>query len=264
MKLSGNPGPDLLNRLANALYELGEPAQALGYADRALKAQELQPDHHLIRGKVLLALERFDEAAKALGGAEHVYAERVAGNLPEQGKLDESRRHLVPALIAQKRPDRAIEVLAGLATSQGPTDEVIALARELQIALDTSEGHRNSVAQFHLGTVMMIIMDYAAADMALARAPGGLPEDQKVMCLILRAQTLFMLTRPQEALTVLQEVAEQDRLSLQYRTVLADALAASGDASAARLEYTNVLRDFSLPDELRRRVEARRDALSPQ
>lgn len=263
-KLSGNPGPDLLNRLANALYELDEPAQALGYADRALKAQELQPDHHLIRGKVLLALERFDGAAEALGWAESVYAERVASDPPEQGKLDEARRHLVPALIAQKRPHRAIEVLAGLATSQGPTDKVIALVRELQIALDTLEGHRDSVAQFNLAKVMMLIKDYQAADAALARAAGELPKEQEVMRVIMRAQSLFLLARPQEALTLLQEVAEQDRHSLEYRIVLADALAASGDASAARLEYANVLRDFSLPDELRRRVQKIRNALSPQ
>ena len=37
-----------------------------------------------------------------------------------------------------------------------------------------------------------------------------------------------------------------------------------GDASAARREYSEVLQKFALPDELRRRVEARRDALSPQ
>ena len=263
-KLSGNPGPELLNRLANALYELDEPAQALGYADRALKAQELQPDHHLIRGKVLLALERFDGAAEALGWAESVYAERVAGDLPEQGKLDEARRHLVPALIAQKRPHRAIEVLAGLATSRGPTDGVIALARELEIALDTLDGHRDSVAQFHLAKVMMIVRDYEAADVALARAPSGLSKEQKVMRVILRGQNLFMLSRPQEALTVLQELADQDRQSLEYRIVLADALAASDDVAGARREYSNVLQKFPLPDELRRRVQARRDALSPQ
>lgn len=83
-------------------------------------------------------------------------------------------------------------------------------------------------------------------------------------CAVLRAQTLFLLARPQEALALLQEVAEQDRHSMEYRIVLADTLAASGDAPGAHLEYANVLRDFSLPDELRRRIEEKLDGLSPQ
>ncbi len=264
VKLSGKPEAGLLNNLANALYEQGEPAQALRYANAALNLQELNPDHHLVRGKALLALERIDEVHNALGWAERIYRKRVSENLPEQGKLDEARRHLVPALIARKRPDRAIEVLSSLAASQGPTDEVTARARELQIALDTLEGHRNSLAQFNLGKVMMIIGDYEAADMALARAPSGLPKKQKVECAILRAQTLFQLARPQEALKALQALPEQDRLGPEYGITLADALVATGDVSAARQEYTDVLQKFSLPDELRRRVEVRRDALSPQ
>lgn len=264
VKLSGKPEAGLFNNLANALYEQGEPAQALRYADAALRLQELNPDHHLVRAKALLALDRIDEAFNALRWAERVYSRRASENLPEQGKLDEARRHLVPALIARKRPDRAIEVLSSLAASQGPTDEVTARARELQIALDTLEGHQNSVAQFNLGKVMMIIGDYEAADVALARAPSGLPKEQEVMRVIMRAQSLFLLARPQEALTLLQEVAEQDRHNLEYRIVLADALEASGDAARARQEYSNVLQKFSLPDDLRDRVEARRDALLPQ
>ena len=111
---------------------------------------------------------------------------------------------------------------------------------------------------------MTIVGDYEAANMALARASSGLPHDDQIACAVLRAQVLIELGRPEEALTLLRVLAEADRVGTEYRIAYGDALAASGDTAAARLQYENALQDPSLSDDLRGSVEAKRDALPDQ
>ena len=264
VKLATNPGAGLFNQLSNALYEQGDPERAIHFADRAVRVQPLHADHHMIRGKALLALDRPEEAAKALGWAERVYRNHPDKIENAAEKLIETRRHLVRARIAQKWPNRAVEVLAELAASTGPTNEVTQLAEELGERLNTVEGNRDSAAQFNLGKVMTIVGDYEAANMALARASSGLPHDDQIACAVLRVQVLIELGRPEEALTLLRVLAEADRVGTEYRIAYGDALAASGDIAAARLQYENALQDPSLSDDLRGSVEAIRDALPDQ
>ncbi len=264
VKLAIRPGPKLHNQLSNALYEQGDAGRALLFSDRALRVEPLHPGHHLIRGKALLRLDRPEEAAKALGWAERIYRNNPGEIERAPEKLNETRRHLVRAHIAQRRPNRAAEVLAELAASLGPTAEMTQLAEEVGQRLNTLGGHRDSAAQFNLGKVMMIVGDYTGADMALARASRGLPLDDQEMCAVLRARVLIELSRPEEALTVLRVLAETDRAGAEYQIVLGDALAASGDIAEARLRYENVLEDRSLAKDMRRSVERKRDALSNQ
>ncbi|MCH8204684.1 MAG: tetratricopeptide repeat protein [Candidatus Hydrogenedentes bacterium] len=264
VKLTMNPGPELLNSLSNALLEQGDAGRALHFANRALRDRPQYADHHLIRGKALLALGRPEEAAKALGLAERFYRDDRGEIRSAPEKLTMTRRHLIRAHIAQRRPNRAIETLAELAASRGPVPEVTRLAEELGLRLNTPGGHRDAAAQFNLGRVMAIVGDYEAADQALARASSGLPRDDRIACALLRAQVLIELSRPEEALTVLRALAEADREGAEYRIAFGDALAASGDLAAAHLEYENVLRDSSLAEDLRRSVEAKRDALPNQ
>ena len=264
VKLTMSPGPDLLNNLSNALLEQGDAGRALHFANRALGNQPQYADHHLIRGKSLLALGRPAEAAKALGSAERIYRDDRGEISSAPEKLNMTRRHLIRAHIAQRRPNRAVETLAELASSRGPAPEVTRLAKELGMRLDTPGGRRDAAAQFDLGKVMAIVGDYEAADQALARASGGLSRDDGIACAVLRAHVLIELSRPEEALTVLRALAEADREGAEYRIAFGDALAASGDLAAAHLEYENVLRESSLAEDLRRSVEAKRDALPNQ
>ncbi len=263
-KIAMNPGPKLLNNLSNALFELGDARRALHFADRALRDQPLHADHHLIRGKALLALDRPEEAARALGRAEGIYRDDQGEIERAPEKLNATRRHLIRAHIARGRPNSAVEVLAELAASRGPTTEVTRLAEELGRRLDTEGGHRDSAAQFSLGKVMVIAGDYEAADQAFATASGGLAPDDRITCAVLHAQVLIELSRPEEALTVLRLLPEADRVGSEYRIAFGDALAASGDLAAARLQYENLLRDRSLTKEVWRSVDEKRDALSNQ
>ena len=264
VKLTMNPGPELLNNLSNALFEQGDAGRALHIANRALRDQPQYVDHHLIRGKALFSLGRPEEAAKALGLAERIYREDQGEIKSAPEKLNMTRRYLIRAHMALRRPDRAVETLAELAASQGPAAEVTRLAEELGPRLNTPGGDRDTAAQFNLGKVMVIVGDYEAADKALARASSGLPPDDRIACALLHAQVLIELSRPEEALTVLRVLAEADRAGAEYRIAFGDALAASGDIAAAHLEYENLLRDSSLAENVRRSVEAKRDALPNQ
>lgn len=94
MELSTRPSPKLLNHASYTLFKLGDYNRALGYVDRALRMDPAQPDNHLLRGKILIALNRSDDAVTALRAAEREFLSRVVKNASTREKLKETRRYI--------------------------------------------------------------------------------------------------------------------------------------------------------------------------
>lgn len=101
LELSDNPSARLLNRLAYTQYKLGDFERALGYVDDALGLDALHPDNHLLRGKILLGLDRPGDAVGALESAEREYVRHAATNASVNAKLQETRRYLARAHVAR-------------------------------------------------------------------------------------------------------------------------------------------------------------------
>ena len=118
-KFSGRPSAKLLNRLAYTLYRLADYERALGYVDQAVILDTLHPGNHLLRGKILLGMNRPDDAMGALESAEREYLHRVATNAAVNDKLQETRRYIVRAHVARGAAEDAAESLAVLRASQG-------------------------------------------------------------------------------------------------------------------------------------------------
>lgn len=94
VNLSTNPSPKLLNRLAYSLYKLEDHNRALRYIDQALLVDADHPDNHLLRGKILLVMNRPDDATRALASAEREFLRLLATNPSNRDKLNETRRYL--------------------------------------------------------------------------------------------------------------------------------------------------------------------------
>lgn len=101
VKLSPNPSPKLLNRLAYSLYKVGDHNRALRYVDQAVVKDALHPGNHLLRGKILLAMNRPDDAATALATAEREYLQRLDAGPSNTDRLNETRRYLTVARTAR-------------------------------------------------------------------------------------------------------------------------------------------------------------------
>lgn len=101
VKLSPNPSSKLLNHLAYSLYKVGDNGRALRHVDRALRRDALHPGNHLLRGKILLAMNRPDDAAAALAAAEREYLRRLDAGPFNTDKLDETRRYLALARMTR-------------------------------------------------------------------------------------------------------------------------------------------------------------------
>ncbi len=122
-EFSGKPSAKLLNRLAYTLYRLADYERALGYVDKALILDALHPDNHLLRGRILLGMNRPDDAVGALESAEREYLHRMATNASVNDKLQETRRYIVHAHVARGSAEDAAESLAVLRESQGRTSQ---------------------------------------------------------------------------------------------------------------------------------------------
>ena len=224
LAFSGHEDPDVLNHLANAYFELGRLEEALREVDKAVMMRNLAPDHRLTRGKILLALDRAEEASKDLGWAERVYRRRGDEIHDAQRKLDETRRYYVRAEAARKWPDRAVAVLLNLAQSEGATKDVKELAEDLRKRLDTIGGHLNIQAQYDLGRTLFIAEDYEGANLALMRALNALPDEARIACTLLRSQALVRIGNADQAVELLRSLPDADQQSAAYRIALEGAL----------------------------------------
>ena len=101
VKLSTKPSPKLLNRLAYSLYKLRDHGGALRYVDRALVIDANHPDNHQLRGKILLAMNRLDDALIALASAEREYLRLLVASPSNKDKLSETRRYLTLARMTR-------------------------------------------------------------------------------------------------------------------------------------------------------------------
>lgn len=263
LTLLGRPDPDIFSHLAKAYFQQGELENALQFAKMAVNHRKLSPNYRLIQGKILLALNRPEEAAKDLAWAERVYLRRADEIDNAQQKLDDTRRYYVRAEAARKWPGRAVAILYNLAVSEGATEEVKDLAADLRQRLDTLGGHLNTQAQYDLGRVLFIAEDYEAADSALMRALRALPDEQRIACTLLRSQALIRIGKADHAVELLASLSDSGQQSAEFRIALGDALAASGKPLSARLEYEVALAHTDLPQDSRRELEAKRDALKP-
>lgn len=122
-EFSGTPSAKLLNRLAYTQYKLADYERALGYVDHALNQDPLHPGNHLLRGKILLGLDRPDDAVGALESAEREYLRHVDTNASLKDKLQETRRYIVRAHVARGASEDASESLAALTASSGNTSQ---------------------------------------------------------------------------------------------------------------------------------------------
>lgn len=261
LKLSGNADARLLNQLANALFTQGRYAEALRHVDRAIARQEIFPDHHLIRGKIMLALGNVDEAARALGWAERMYVRREEQDRPDAAKLHDTRRNLYQVHLKRSQLQKAAETLALMAASQGATEEVTGLVVDLESRLDNLLGHSDGLAQFSLGKALLAVDRFRSAEQALIRAIRATPKSMRETISILRAQAFLGYGRPAEALATLEVIDRPVSPNLEYLITLGDARAGTGDLGGAREAYAVVLENFDLSNELRRYVEAKRNAL---
>lgn len=109
-KFSGNPSAKLLNRLAYTQYKLADYERALGYVDQALNLDALHPNNHLLRGKILLGLDRPDDAVGALESAEREYMRQVAANASVNDRLQETRRYIIHARLVRDSAEDAIRL----------------------------------------------------------------------------------------------------------------------------------------------------------
>lgn len=111
VELSVKPSPKLLNHASYALFKLTDYDRALKYVDEALRKDPSHPDNHLLRGKILMAMKRSDDAVTALRTAEREFLSRVANNASTREKLKETRSYLARLRSIRKSTGHSAESL---------------------------------------------------------------------------------------------------------------------------------------------------------
>ncbi len=186
----------------NVLKALKRTEDAVMAFDRALKAKPAFADAHVNRGMALLALQRPREALDAFNAAMALSPRYVAALVGRSA-----------ALCALQQYDAGL-VAAEAALSIDP-DDVEALRLKARV-LASLERH---------DAVLSI------ADMLIAR--GG---EAAAAGYVIRASTLVVLQRPEEALMTAQTAVSLDPLGPDARVVLALALAEFGRQEESREE----------------------------
>ena len=255
--LAGTSDPRVRSQLAQAQYFEQEFTRALGNVDAALKHRPLIPDHHLIRGKILLALHEPDEAAKALGWAERGYGRRLEDGLPVQARLDETRRYFVRVQLARNRLARAAGSFAELAESVGASEEMLGLAAEMSARLDTLNAMADAGAQRDLGRALAALGLHSEADAAFERAMRAASDLERGGIVVLRAGAMVDSDRSGDAVALLEAARDTGERDVALHVALADALVAAGKTASAELEYLGVLRRDDLSDAVRAEVSAK-------
>lgn len=207
INLSLTADPRVMNELANALYHLHDYERALTYAEMAIKKEGLRTNHRLLKGKILLALDRPEEAILPLTQAEQ--------DAMQKPVIEESRRYLASAQIEAGQIDKAALTLDRLVQVVGPEPYAIHLLDEFSTALAKSLHAPDAKTQYHYGRALIGVTRYEEAAQAFARAFPELEGGERLDCGALYAHALKMVGRPDLSLAGLADITAYERRAIK-------------------------------------------------
>lgn len=215
LDLAVTPDPRIMNQLANVLYQLKDYERALEYAEMAVKKQGLQANHHLVKGKALLALDRPKEAARSLTRAERGYSRRVQRDATKQPVLVESLRYLAVAQIDAGQLSNGANTLEKLVQLVGSTSYMNALLDDFSTALVGTLHSLNATTQYRFGRALIGASRYEEAAQALALAFPKLEGEVRLDCGALYAYALIATGRPDGSLAGLRGLTSAERAEIE-------------------------------------------------
>jgi tetratricopeptide (TPR) repeat protein len=250
-ELAPGPNATILNPLANALLASGAYAEAAIEAKRAIAIQPLAPEHHLVRGKALLALGNSAEAREAFRYSAQAYRGRLARGEPASGPLAESEEGLAFALLDEARIEDAEQALQRLAAISAPAADRAAM----RLAPWLSQSGSHAPLPMWKFAVDALIEEGSVerAEEIIEWAIAAHPDfaDEFVPA---DARVSLARGRPDEALVLLQNASNDAKSIPEFQLALAMTHAALGNSATAALEFDALLNRRDLPPGVRRQA----------
>jgi len=230
--------PRLLHGCARCEAYLGLYAQALESASRQIAADPRNPSGSIVKARALVALDRRDEAARALANAEAAASEAGPAALLALAREHEERGDLGRALALASQAAAASPEVSRAALDRA---ELLFKLNRFEEARPVLERHAmadpaNGEARRYLAALLMSPAnprrDLRRAEHWLVEAIQQNPDD--VAALQMLGELCGDSNRPRQAAYVFRLILEKEPDRASARLQLARALARLGDPGAAR------------------------------